>query len=219
MKIHKEGYSVIAVIFFIVLVILTAINILFYKQSIIHYLLYIIALIFMFFVVRFFRVPNRNINLDENIIYCPADGKVVIIEEVVENEYLKEKRMQVSIFMSPLNVHVNYFPISGIVKYYKYHKGKYLVAWHPKSSILNERNTIVVENKNGKSILFRQIAGFVARRIVCRLKEQDAAKQGEEFGLIKFGSRVDVFLPLDAKIFVNINDKVTAKKTILAKFQ
>ena len=218
MKIHKKGFGVITVFFLLLAAILLVFNYFFPVQTIIHYLLYVAATIFYFLIIRFFRVPSRSINIDENAIYCPADGTIVIIEEVEESEYFNDRRKQVSIFMSPLNVHINFFPISGIVKYYKYHKGKFLVAWHPKSSTLNERNTIVVEHKSGKSILFRQIAGFVARRIVCPAKVNDIAVQGNEFGLIKFGSRVDVFLPLDAKVNVSLEQKVTAKKTVLAYF-
>ncbi len=220
MKIHKEGYRVIAVIFLVLALILIAINVLFCAQTLIHYALYVVAAIFYFLVVRFFRVPNRTIDSDENAIFSPADGEIVVIEEVMEPEYLKDNRRQISIFMSPLNVHVNYFPISGLLKYKKYHPGKFLVAWHPKSSTLNERSTMVVEHSsNGKSILFRQIAGFVARRIVPSVELNHQAIQGDEFGMIKFGSRVDVFVPLDAKINVEIGQKVTAKKTIIAYFE
>ena len=151
-------------------------------------------------------------------IVCPADGKVVVIEETEEAEYFKGKRIQLSIFMSPLNVHANYFPISGITKYVKYHPGLFLVAWHPKSSTDNERTTIVVEHKNGTEVLFRQIAGAVARRICYYTEVGRNAKQGEEFGFIKFGSRIDVFLPLGTKIDVKIGDNVKAKLTRLGSF-
>jgi len=166
----------------------------------------------------FFRVPKRDIIIDDNKILCPADGKVVVIEEVEEPEYFKDKRIQVSVFMSPLNVHVNWFPMNGIVKYYKYHKGKHLVAFHPKSSTANERSTIVIENNN-KSIMVRQIAGAMARRVVCYAKENDKAIQGEQIGIIKFGSRVDIYLPCDAKINVCLNEVVRAKKNIIAILQ
>lgn len=219
MKIHKEGYSVIAVFFIVLSIILISVNVLFAKQTIFHYSLYLTTAVFFFFVVRFFRVPRRDIAMDENAIYSPADGEIVVIEEVFEPEYFLDNRKQISIFMSPLNVHINYFPISGVLSYKKYHPGKFLVAWHPKSSTLNERSTMVVEHQsNGKSILFRQIAGFVARRIVPSAKLNQKAVQGDEFGMIKFGSRVDVFVPLDAKINVAIGQKVTAKKTIIAYF-
>jgi phosphatidylserine decarboxylase len=152
---------------------------------------------------------------DKHII-CPADGKVVVIEETEETEYLKDKRIQVSVFMSPINVHVNRNPISGIVKYFMYHPGKFLVAWHPKSSTENERTTVVIENDKGVSVLFRQIAGALARRIVCYSKEGETAEQGEEFGFIKFGSRVDIFLPLGTEIKVGLGEVVKGGVTVLA---
>jgi len=219
MKIHKEGYKIIIIIFIALLLILLGINLAFPLQTIVHYVLYLSAIIFYFFVVRFFRVPDRRIILDENAIYAPADGEIVVIEEVMEPEYYQEGRKQISIFMSPLNVHINFYPISGVLVYKKYHPGRFLVAWHPKSSTLNERNTLVVESSvTKKSILFRQIAGFVARRIVTPVKLNDVALQGDEFGMIKFGSRVDVFVPIDAKINVSLGQKVTAKKTVIAYF-
>ncbi|MEI6348668.1 MAG: phosphatidylserine decarboxylase family protein [Bacteroidota bacterium] len=220
MKIHKEGYRIILVIFVLLVILLFGINQLFPEQTFIHYILYFTAIGFYFFVVRFFRVPNRQIIIDNNAIYAPADGTVVVIEEVEEPEYFKDRRRQISIFMSPLNVHINYYPISGSLVYKQYHPGRFLVAWHPKSSKLNERNTLVVEHtQNGKSILFRQIAGFMARRIVNKKSAPDIAIQGDEFGMIKFGSRVDIFIPLDAKVNVELDEKVTAKKTIIAYFE
>jgi phosphatidylserine decarboxylase len=220
MKIHKEGYRIILVIFVLLVILLLGINQLFSEQTFIHYILYFSAIGFYFFVVRFFRVPNRQIIIDDNAIYAPADGTVVVIEEVEEPEYFKDKRRQISIFMSPLNVHINYYPISGSLVYKQYHPGRFLVAWHPKSSKLNERNTLVVKHtQNGKSILFRQIAGFMARRIVNKKSAPDIAIQGDEFGMIKFGSRVDIFIPLDAKVNVELDEKVTAKKTIIAYFE
>jgi len=219
MKIHKEGHVIIVLILIILNLVLLGINYIFPIQTIIHYILYGIASIFFFFVIRFFRVPNRTIILDDNAIYAPADGEIVVIEEVIENEYYNNPRKQISIFMSPLNVHVNFYPISGILVYKKYHPGRFLVAWHPKSSTLNERNTLVVESEDAtKSILFRQIAGFMARRIVTPVQVKDEAVQGNEFGMIKFGSRVDVFVPINAKINVAIGQKVTAKKTVIATF-
>ena len=157
--------------------------------------------------------------MNENNILAPADGKVVVIEKTEEPEYLKDKRIQVSIFMSPLNVHINRYPLSGKVNYVKYHPGQYLVAWHPKSSTENERTTIVVEHKNKTEILFRQIAGALARRIVYYCKEGEEAMQGKEFGFIKFGSRVDVFLPENAKINVQLGQVVTGGETVIASFQ
>ena len=148
---------------------------------------------------------------------CPADGKVVVIEETTETEYLKDKRIQISVFMSPINVHINRNPISGVVKYFKYHPGKYLVAWHPKSSTENERTTVVTENSAGTPVLFRQIAGALARRIVWYVKEGDTVTQGDQFGFIKFGSRVDIFLPLGTNVKVAIGEVVKGGKTILAE--
>jgi len=179
-------------------------------------LLLVASLVFAILVLQFFRNPKRNTILNVNHIIAPADGKVVVIEEVVEHEYFKDKRIQVSIFMSPLNVHVNRYPITGEVKYAKYHPGKFLVAWHPKSSIENERTTIVVENKTTGPILFRQVAGAVARRIVMYSKANDKAVQGKDMGFIKFGSRIDLFLPLDAKINANINEVVKGGETVIA---
>ena len=153
---------------------------------------------------------------DDNVVYAPADGKIVTIEEVVENEYFKTKKLQVSIFMSPVNVHVNRNPVSGTVNYYKYHPGKYLVAWHPKSSTENERTTTVINN-NGEEILLRQIAGFLAKRIVNYVEVGQEVEQGKDMGFIKFGSRVDLYLPLDTKIEVEIGQKVKGNKTILAR--
>jgi|EP01105_Mastigella_eilhardi_P005504 phosphatidylserine decarboxylase len=176
------------------------------------------ALVMLYLVVQFFRIPKRTFTFTDSDILCPADGKVVVIEEVEETEYFKDRRIQVSIFMSPLNVHANYFPISGIVKYVKYHKGLFLVAWHPKSSTDNERSTVVVQHSSGQEVLFRQIAGAVARRICYYAKEGQTAETGQEFGFIKFGSRVDVFLPIGTKLDVKINQDVKAKLTKLGSF-
>ena len=175
-------------------------------------------LIFVFFILilQFFRDPKRNTNLDDDHVIAPADGKVVVIEEVFENEYFKGKKRQISIFMSPLNVHVTRYPISGLVKYSKYHPGKYLVAWHPKSSVDNERTTIVVENPSIGEILYRQIAGAVARRIVNYAEEGQQVIQGEDAGFIKFGSRIDIFVPLDMKIRVELDQKTKGGETIIA---
>ncbi len=182
-----------------------------------HTLLLIVSLFLFVIVVQFFRKPTRTTPINTKHIIAPADGKVVVIEEVVETEYFKGSRRQVSIFMSPLNVHINFNPISGIVTYVKYHAGKYLVAWHPKSSTENERTTIVVKHHNGTEVLFRQIAGALARRICWYVKEGQAVEQGSEFGFIKFGSRIDIFLPLDAKILVNIDDKPVGGETVIAE--
>lgn len=175
------------------------------------------GIIFLIF-LQFFRSPKRNLVISSRSIVCPADGKVVAIEEVEEPEYFNgEKRLQVSVFMSPLNVHLNRYPISGRIAYSRYHPGSFLVAWHPKSSTENERNTVVIETEFGSAVLIRQIAGFVARRIVWYCHEDDHVKQGDELGFIKFGSRVDLFLPLDAKIKVEIDEKVQGGISILAE--
>ena len=174
----------------------------------------ILSIIICLFIVSFFRNPKRYIPLGEDAIICPADGKVVVIEDVMETEYFNEMRKQVSVFMSPANVHVNRSPIDGEVKYFKYHPGKYLVAWHPKSSTDNERTSMVIENESF-SVLVRQIAGKLARRIVYYVEEGDEIERGEEFGFIKFGSRIDLFLPLNTKINVELNQKVRGGETVI----
>ena len=180
----------------------------------------LIASIFIFIlIVQFFRVPSRVVSKSESQVIAPCDGKVVVIEEVVESEYFKGPRRQISIFMSPVNVHVNWNPVSGIIKYFKYHPGLYLVAWHPKSSTENERTTVVTETSAGVEVLFRQIAGAAARRIRWYVKEGDQVEQGTEMGFIKFGSRVDIFLPLDAEIKVNLQDKTVGSITVLAELK
>lgn len=183
----------------------------------IRILILVFSIIFFLAILQFFRHPSRKTSIDERLVIAPADGKVVVIEETEETEVLKDKRIQVSIFMSPVNVHVNRYPVSGKVTFCKYHPGLYLVAWHPKSSTENERTTIVIENSKNIPVLMRQIAGAVARRIVCYSKQGDLATQGGEMGFIKFGSRVDVFLPLNAKLVVQLNQKVTGGETVLAE--
>ena len=217
MKFHKEGYTSLALVILFIFVI-NAIANYYDANDIIKWVIYIISAFLFITIVQFFRSPKKVISLDDKVVLCPADGKVVVIEETEENEYFKDKRIQVSIFMSPVNVHVNRNLISGIVSYFKYHPGKFLVAWHPKSSTDNERTTVVVKNHNGVEVLFRQIAGALARRIVWYVEEKQEVQQGEEFGFIKFGSRVDLFLPLGTKINVNINDNVVGGKTIIAHF-
>ena len=175
------------------------------------------SILFFLLILQFFRSPIFSITQNQNQVLAPADGKVVVIEETEETEYLKEKRKQISIFMSPVNVHVNRMPVEGSISYFKYHPGKYLVAWHPKSSTENERTTVVARMKNGTEVLFRQIAGALARRIKCYVSEGQVLEQGEEFGFIKFGSRVDVFLPLDAKILVTVGEKTKGGRTVLAE--
>ncbi len=217
MKIHKEGYKILLVSLALFLGII-ALEIIYLKEfTYIIYLTVILLSVLYILIVRFFRVPIFEIERNENLILCPANGKVVVIEEVNEPEFLNEKRRQISIFMSPNDVHVNRYPLSGKVIFFKYHPGKFLVAWHPKSSTENERTTIVVENDNGVQILIRQIAGAVARRIVCYSNVGDIVDQGNELGFIKFGSRVDLFLPLNARINIEINQKVVGGKTVIAE--
>ncbi len=219
MKIHKESIRpvIFISIFWIALILLLGITIsscstFIFVTGTIFYLL------ILFGILRFFRVPNRVINKVDHGVISPADGTIVAIEEELEDEYFNDRRLKVSIFMSVHNVHVNYHPISGTVEYVGYHPGKYLVAKLPKASKDNEHNSIVIRREDHKAVLYRQIAGFIARRIVCRLQKGDTAVQGEEMGMIRFGSRVDVFLPLDVEIAVNIGDKVTAQKSVIAYF-
>lgn len=214
MYIHREGRSFLLA----VLVILAAISVTlwFMDANIVFWVFIGISVILMTLFGQFFRVPNRKLTQDSKAVVSPADGKVVVIEKVFEGEYLKEERMQVSVFMSPINVHQNRVPITGTVEYYKYHKGEYLVAYHPKSSELNERNTAVITTPKGTKLLMRQIAGAVARRIRFYLKEGQKVEQGQELGFIKFGSRMDIFLPMDADIKVSIGDKTKAGVSILA---
>lgn len=212
-RFHKEGHKIILITILLLLVT----NLLIIDPIWLSKIILILSIVFLILVLQFFRNPKREVTAKENEVTAPADGKVVVIEEVEETEYFKDKRIQVSIFMSPTNVHVNRYPINGIVKYSKYHPGKYLVAWHPKSSTENERTTVVVENEN-ISILFRQIAGALARRIVMYSKLNDKAIKGEDYGFIKFGSRVDLFFPLGTNINVELNQKVKGNKTIIAKY-
>lgn len=221
MTIHREGYKIILVSLLILGAIQTG-NYFLYRSTEWLWLFLLLSLgvlVMAYLIIQFFRIPNRKCVYTDSDIMCPADGKIVVIEEVEETEYFNDKRIQISIFMSPMNVHANYNPISGLVKYVKYHPGLFLVAWHPKSSTENERSTFVIEHKNGKEILFRQIAGAVARRICYYVKPGDEVKTGGEFGFIKFGSRIDVFLPLDAKIDVVIGDVVKGKLTKLGHFE
>ena len=217
-KIHKEGIASILIACCIAFIPTCIVFCLFEISCLIQGLLLFCGALFCFFVIRFFRVPYRNINRDENAIISPADGTIVQILENIETEYFNDKRIQISIFMSPHNVHVNSYPIDGEVTYVKYHAGKHLLAKLPKASKDNEHNTVVQKHKNGEEILFRQIAGTVARRIVNYAKERDFAQQGSEMGIIKFGSRVDVFLPLSAKINIKTGEKVKSKITHLAYF-
>jgi phosphatidylserine decarboxylase len=218
MKIHKEGHQIILTAF-VILVILASIAAFLLSGLLILMcaILFVFAGLFVF-IVRFFRYPQRPISFGIENIICPADGKVVAIEEVEEKEYFKGKRIQVSVFMSPNNVHVNFYPIAGKVVYSKYHSGKYLVAWHPKSSEENERTTVVIQGEGKHIVLMRQIAGAVARRIVCYAKENQVAEQGGEMGFIKFGSRVDLLLPLGTIVDVKIGQKVIGRTTVIGRF-
>lgn len=217
MTIHKEGFSSIALTVLFIFVLNALVQFYFPDNATFRWVIYISSAILFLIVLQFFRNPRIAVTTGEKMVVCPADGKVVVIEEAQEPEYLKDKRIQVSIFMSPVNVHVNRNPITGVVKYFKYHPGKYLVAWHPKSSTDNERTTVVVETQQGIPVLFRQIAGALARRIVWYVKEGDEVQQSAQFGFIKFGSRVDVFLPLGTKINVNLGETVKGGRTILAE--
>lgn len=215
MNLHREGYKIILISTLLFVGILYGLSALGSPQWLIA-LLGVPLLVLYILIVRFFRNPPRPADQTENGIICPCDGKVVVIEEVEETEYFKDKRIQISVFMSPLNVHVNRNPISGIVSYFKYHPGKYLVAWHPKSSTENERTTTVIKREDGTEILFRQIAGAVARRIRWYIKTGDKCTRGEEMGFIKFGSRVDIFVPVGTDIKVELEQKVSAAETLLA---
>ena len=212
---HKEGQKIISIAFFTISIALLLseyfISIPWLKDG-----LQITSIVILILILQFFRNPKRTIIRSLDDILAPADGKVVIIEEVEEKEYFKGKRKQVSIFMSPINVHITRYPASGLIKYSKYHPGKYLVAWHPKSSEKNERTTIVVNTHKFGDILYRQIAGAVARRIVNYAKVGDSVSQGDDAGFIKFGSRVDIYLPLDCAITVKLNQKVIGAKTCIA---
>ncbi len=218
MTIHKEGHTIL----FGTLVVLAAINVAITyflpDYRILQTVIIIVSIVLYLIVLQFFRSPTRHTNINPLHVIAPVDGKVVVIEEVEETEYLKTKCIQVSIFMSPINVHVNRNPVAGVVEFFKYHPGKFLVAWHPKSSTENERTTVVVRRENGVKVLFRQIAGALAKRIVWYVKEGDRVQQGSEFGFIKFGSRVDIYLPLGTKIDCKLNDVTTGGETVIAEF-
>ncbi len=213
---HKEGYTIIT-ISFIIIAIINLLSANFIYNEIITKSIGIITIIILILILQFFRNPKRNTKLNDELIISPVDGKVVAIEKVYEKEYFKDERIQISIFMSPLNVHVTRYAASGSIKFSKYHPGKYLVAWHPKSSEKNERTTVVIDNINFGEVLYRQIAGAVARRIVNYAKVGDEVVQGEDAGFIKFGSRVDLFLPLDSKIKVELNQIVKGGEDNIAE--
>lgn len=219
-RLHEEGTKAILITLAIIAVASFLVNWFWPRQTIWHGLLYAFELVVLTLIVRFFRVPIwRKTTIEEDAVLAPADGLVAANEVVLEDEYFHDQRRQISIFMSIYDVHINFFPFDGEVTYYKYHPGKFLVAFNPKSSSDNEHNTIVLKDKKGREVLVRQIAGFVARRIVCDLHPGDEAVVGEELGMIRFGSRVDVFLPLDAEVEVNINHRTVGKETVLAKLK
>ena len=219
-RLHEEGTRAILITLAVIVAITFLVNWAWPSQTVWHYLLYAFLTVVLVLTVRFFRVPIwRKTTREENAVLSPADGIVAANEVVMEDEYFHEKRRQISIFMSIYNVHINFFPFDGEVTYYKYHPGKFLLAFKPKSSSDNEHNTIIVKDKKCREIMVRQIAGFVARRIVCDLQPGDESIAGEELGMIRFGSRVDVFLPLDAETKVKIGDMTIGKETVLAKLR
>lgn len=217
MTIHKEGYTTIGLTVLFIFLLNAFVDYKFADLNWLRWSVYVVSLALFIIVLQFFRNPSRKFTSGDNLVICPADGKVVVIEETEEGEYFKDRRLQVSIFMSPINVHINRNPISGIVKFFKYHPGKYLAAWNPKSSTENERTTTVVEHANGTPVLFRQIAGALARRIVWYVKAGDQVVQGEQFGFIKFGSRVDIFLPLGTDVKLVLGQVVKGGITVLAE--
>jgi len=219
MKIHKEGHKIIGGIFLASVLAVLLLTLTLKAFPIVFWVLLTSLVLLNIWAVSFFRVPAREALLDNDLIISSADGKVVVVEEVEEPEFFGKKRIQVSVFMSPLNVHVNWFPINGQVSYARYHPGRFLFAYYPKSSTENERTSIVIDQGNGRDILIRQVAGFLARRIVYTAREGNLAIQGSEFGMIKFGSRVDFFLPVNSEILVKVGDKVKGKQTPVARFQ
>lgn len=218
MTIHKAGYKLLLKILIIgILINLAAYY--FINNSIIVHTVLIVSIVIYLLIVNFFRFPNRVIIQDDNTVLAPADGKIVVIEETEEPEYFKDRRLQVSIFMNIFNVHINWFPVNGVIKYFKYHKGNFAAAYLPKSSTENERTTIVIECNNGKTVLMRQIAGAMAKRIVSYAPVGGKARQDQHAGFIKFGSRVDLFLPLDTKIDVKLGQKTTGSQTVIGTFK
>lgn len=218
MTIHKAGYILLLKIL-VILILINVASFYFIPSAPLVHTILIISIILYLMIVNFFRFPNRVIIQDDNTILAPADGKIVVIEETEEPEYFQDKRIQVSIFMNIFNVHINWFPVNGIIKYFKYHKGNFAAAYLPKSSTENERTTIVIECNNGRTILMRQIAGAMAKRIVSYAPVGGKARQDQHAGFIKFGSRVDLFLPLDTKINVKLGQKTTGSQTIIGTFK
>jgi phosphatidylserine decarboxylase len=219
MTIHREGRTLLFVMLIVLFGLNWAIAHYFPGSSVLQNIVIGASLIIYLIVLQFFRIPLFDVTKNEKHVLAPADGKVVVIEDTEETEYFKGKRKQISIFMSPINVHINRMPVGGVISFFRYHAGKYLVAWHPKSSTENERTTVVVKMKDGVEILFRQIAGALARRIKCYVSEGQPLEQGGEFGFIKFGSRVDIFLPLDAKVNVKIGDVTKGGRTVIAELK
>lgn len=219
MTIHKEGRTLLFVLMVVLVALNWAISTYIMPGRTIENIVIAASLVVYLIILQFFRSPTVVTPQDETAVYAPADGKVVVIEETIEEEYFKGPRKQVSVFMSPINVHVNRNPVSGIIQYFRYHPGKYLVAWHPKSSTENERTSIVIKRPNGVEVMFRQVAGALARRIKWYVTEGQPVRQGDEFGFIKFGSRVDVYLPLDAEVTVKIGEVTTGGKTVLARLK
>jgi len=215
--IHKEGYKILAFGFIGLLILNIAVNIIWADLEFVRWVFFICSFLLYIFLLFFFRLPVRYFEADPGLIFAPADGKVVVIEETMENEYFKDMRLQVSIFMSPFNMHSNRYPVSGNITYVCHHPGKNMVAWHPKSSELNERSTIVIKINEGTEVMVRQIAGAVARRIVTYARENTDIRQGDELGFIKFGSRVDIFLPIGTEVEIPILQQVKANKSIIAK--
>jgi phosphatidylserine decarboxylase len=216
-RIHKEGRMIFSIITSILIFVSVILIIMLTNHLWLLILLLLVFIFFIVFVARFFRIPMRTQVFEDGIFYSPADGKIVVIEETTEDEYFKDRRLQVSVFMSVWDVHINFFPFTGKVTYFKYHPGKFLLAVHPKSSTLNERTSVVLENNKKKTVLLRQIAGAVARRIVCYAKQGNTFRTGEELGFIKFGSRVDVFFPIGTEVLVKPGEQVYASKTALAR--
>ena len=218
MTIHKEGYKILVLLLIVMILFVLGVDT-FLVSSVLGRRIILFGCVGLYlFVLMFFRKPNRLIEINEKLIYAPADGNIVAIEEVEENEFFNEKRIQVSVFMTIFDIHMNFFPFSGRIKYMKYHPGKNLIAFLPKSSQLNEMSSVIIENENGTGVLVRQIAGALARRIVTYPKPGDNVKQGDELGFIKFGSRVDMFLPIGTKINVKIGQRVKGKKSVIAEF-
>ncbi|MFN0031980.1 MAG: phosphatidylserine decarboxylase family protein [Flavobacteriales bacterium] len=219
MTLHKEGTKIIAGTLLVAAAIIIITRYFFCMHCIMFWVITIPVLVMVYLVLQFFRLPKRENKSAPDELVAPCDGKVVVIEEVEEPEFFKDKRIQISIFMSPLNVHANWVPCEGEVKYTKYHAGLYLVAWHPKSSTENERTTIVLERQPGQQVLFRQIAGAVARRIVYYVKPGDRVQRNQQFGFIKFGSRVDIFLPSGTDVKVKIGDLTKGNETVIARWK